>query len=167
MGKLKNFKKMPFEIASVLTDNSTIRKLVTIDSKDALSKDGELSAEEMLKQNYISFYAPIESGIKNVTHNTFIIINLEDFNFYATEGNTSASGAVYITTDASHALLEGNKLRLLELLDAVENTLNNAKLTVAGKIEVFSATFVVLSEFRSGYRISFRCNDLQSRKAEI
>lgn len=167
--KLKNIKKAPIEIASTLALNDTIVRLIYDDDPSVLinKKEIKVSIQELIDNNYIGFYPATETGIKSVDKNTFIIINLEDFSLQAADSNISVAGAIYITTDKSHALLSGNKLRLLELADEIDHTLNNIKLSSAGKITVNSMHYTVFSDFRSGYRINFRLNDQSNRKAEL
>lgn len=167
--KLKNLKKVPFEIATLLAADDTIVRLLYDDDPSALIKKTgiSISMQELIASNYIGFYPATESGIKEINRNTFIIINLEDFNFTSAENNTSTSGAIYITTDKDHCALNNNSLRLLELVDRIEEVLDNKKLSSAGKIHINSANYVVFSDFRIGYRINFRIYDQQTRKAEL
>ena len=175
--KLKNLKKTPFEIAEklIITDKvekllarDNILKLLFNDEDSALNKEVSATTIEYLIQNdYIGFYPATESGINNIERNTFLIINFEDFNFQNTDNNTSVSGAIYITTDKNHCLLENKKLRLLELIDSIETMLEGEKLSSAGQIRLTSANYVVFSDFRCGYRINFRINDQATRKAEL
>ena len=166
--KLKNLKKAPIEIASLLAANKTILQLVYDDHPSVLTSPTEinLGINELINSNYIGFYPATESGINEVDRNTFIVINMEDFGLQNSD-SVSASGAVYITTDKAHSLLDGNRLRLLELADAIEGCLNGAKLSSAGVIQVSSINYVVFSDFRSGYRINIRLLDQQGRKAEL
>ena len=119
--KLKNLKKAPIEIASLLAANKKIIQLIKDDSPSALTKpkDFEIGVQELINSEYIGFYPATETGIKEVNRNTFIIINLEDFSLHTTDNNINASGAIYITTDRAHCLLDNNSLRLLELADAI------------------------------------------------
>lgn len=167
--KLKNIKKIPFEIASVLVSNEDVVKLIYDDDPSVLLKKNKIniSMEELIQKNYIGFYPATETGINSIDRNTFIIINLEDINLQNTDININTSGAIYITTDKAHCLLNNNKLRLLELADVIEDVLENQKLSSAGKIILTSVNYVVFSDFRSGYRINFRCSDQQTRKAEL
>jgi hypothetical protein len=167
--KLKNLKKAPFEIATLLAGNPNIVRLIYDDKPSVLTNKEEfnLSIKELVEQDYIGFYPATESGIKDIDKNTFIVINLEDFSFNNTDNNTRVSGAIYITTDKAHCLLNDNRLRLLELVDEIEDTLEGKKLSSAGQIYISSASYVVFSDFRSGYRISFRVNDQPTRKAEL
>lgn len=166
--KLRNLKEIPFQIASELAKNPKIFSLIYNDSSSVLNENIPLvDLNELIKNNYIGFYPATESGIKDVDKNTFIIINLEDFNLQNADYNVSTSGAIYITTDKAHCLLDGGKLRLLELVDEIESALEGFKFLAAGKISLISANYVVFSDFRCGYRINFRINDQTARKAEL
>ena len=109
--KLKNLKNAPIEIASTLASNETIIRLIYDDEPSVLlnKKTISLSIEELINQNYIGFYPATETGINSIDRNTFIIINLEDFNLQNTDSNTGCTGAIYITTDKAHCLLSNNK----------------------------------------------------------
>ena len=167
--KLKNLKKAPIEIASLLAANKKVVQLIKDDSPSALiqPKEQESTVQELINSNYIGFYPATEAGINEIDRNTFIIINLEDFSLNSIDNNINASGAIYITTDKAHSLLENNSLRLLELADAIEGCLEGVKLTSAGTLQIFSINYVVFSDFRSGYRINIRLVDQQGRKAEL
>lgn len=167
--KLKNLKKAPMEIASLLASNENIVRLIYDDESSVLTnkKVINISIKELIEKDYIGFYPATESGIKSIERNTFIIINLEDINLQNADSNIGANGAIYITTDKAHALLNENKLRMLELADEIEGTLENVKLSSAGKVVVSSINYVVFSDFRCGYRINIRFNDQQNRKAEL
>ena len=174
--KLKNLKKVPFEIvekliitpyASKYAARDTILQLLFDDSASVNTEVSNETIDYLIAKNYIGFYPATESGIKDNDRNTFLIINLEDFSLQNADNNVSASGAIYITTDKSHALLENKKLRLLELADAIDTMLDGEKLSSAGQIRIISINYVVFSDFRCGYRINFRINDQQQRKAEL
>ena len=167
--KLKALKTAPIEIATTLATNDDIVRLLYDDEPSVLinKKSISLSIQDLIEQNYIGFYPATETGINSIERNTFIIINLEDISFNSTDANTNIAGSIYITTDKNHCLLSNNKLRLLELVDLIEESLENCKLSAAGKVRVISANYMVFSDFRSGYRISFRISDQLSRKAEL
>lgn len=166
--KLRNLKEIPFQIASELAKNAKILSLIYNDSSAVLNEDApSIDVNTLIEKKYIGFYPATESGIKDVDKNTFIIINLEDFNLQNTDYNVSTSGAIYITTDKAHCLLDGGKLRLLELVDEIESTLEDFKFLAAGKVSLTSANYVVFSDFRCGYRINFRISDQTARKAEL
>ena len=167
--RLKNIKKAPFEIATVLATNENIVRLLCDDRPSVLIDKININTttEELIQKKYIGFYPATESGIQDIDRNTFIIINIEDMSLRSADNNISVSGAIYITTDIAHSLLDNNAIRLLELIDEIEATLENQKLTSAGKVQLNSVNYVVFSDFRSGYRINFRFNDQATRKAEL
>lgn len=167
--KLRRLKDVPFEVAQLLANNQNIVRLLYDDSPSVLITKNNLDIDvnTLIEENYIGFYPASETGIEDVNKNTFIIINLEDFNLQNTDNNTSVSGAVYITTDKAHCLLSNGKLRLLELADEVDNALDGQKISAAGQIRVTSINYIVFSDFRCGYRVNFRLNDQQIRKAEL
>lgn len=166
--KLKHIKKAPFEIAQELAKNKRIVNLIYNDNPSALTdSDINMSIQELISENYIGFYPATETGINLIDRNTFIIINLEDLNLQTRDNNISTTGAIYITTDKAHALLENNSLRLLELVDEIDGCLENIKLSSAGRVQLTSVNYVVFSDFRSGYRINFRINDQPVRKVEL
>lgn len=167
--KLRNLKDIPFQLAAELVKNKNIVNLIYDDKSSALNNEEALISDinQLIAENYIGFYPATETGIKDVDKNTFIIINLEDFSLQGVDYNTTTTGAIYITTDKSHCLLDNGKLRLLELIDEIETTLEGNKLASAGKVSLTSANYVVFSDFRCGYRINFRISDQTARKAEL
>lgn len=166
--RLKNLKKAPMEIASLLAADEKVIKLIYNDSPSALTESfSPISMQDLINQDYIGFYPAIESGIKDIERNTFIIINTEDFALAQNGINTTVSGAIYVTTDKAHSLLTNGAIRLLELVDAIDSCLENQKLSSAGKISLVDVQYVTFSDFRCGYRIGFRLIDQQSRKAEL
>ena len=175
--KLKNIKNIPAQIASELVSfkdekrekiTNKIISLLYNDSADALeSVAPKISLEELIDQNYIGFYPAVEVGINSIDKSTFLIINIENIDFYDSEGGIEVTGGIYVTTDKAYSLLKGNKLRLLELVDLIDSALDGEKIGAAGKITLTGANYVVFSDFRCGYRIDFRLADQQKRKAEL
>ena len=94
--KLKNLKKVPFEIATLLASDDTIVRLIYDDEPSTLvsKKTLSISMQELIASNYIGFYPATESGIKEVDRNTFIIISMEEFSLQGADHNTRASGAI-------------------------------------------------------------------------
>ena len=167
--KLRKLKDIPYQIAQILASSEDVVRLIYSDEPSVLLTKNQITVNvnDLINDDYISFYPATESGIKDIKRNTFIIINCEDFNLQAADKNVAVSGAIYITTDKAHSLLSQGKLRLLELADAIDSALDGKKLTAAGQIILSSVNYVVFSDFRSGYRINFRIQDQQTRKAEL
>lgn len=167
MGKLANINKSVLQIGQLLAQNSKIASLLYYDTPDALEQDIDISLNQLINDKYITVYPPVETAIKDITRNTFLIILLDNINLRYTDNNKSANITIYVSTDADHILLENNKNRLLELNDLIVETLDNKKLSSAGQIMISSISHVMLNEFRAGYRISLSLTDQEIRKAEI
>lgn len=164
MSKLMNIKKAPFEIAQILGGNELIQRLLVIDTPNALTKSfTPLSINELLANKYINITPRLENGKIDSGRNTFIEVRINECDF-AREG---AVGEVLIGTDTEHALLENNKIRLLELADAIEGILNERKISTAGKILCRFVQEIEYSEFTYGYTIAFSISDQQTQKGDV
>ena len=85
MNKLINFKKLPYELASVIARDAIVQRLLINDTINALDEpvpalsnlpDGSNPssiAQYLIKENYISIAAPTESGIENYTRTSIFI----------------------------------------------------------------------------------------------
>lgn len=166
MKNLVNIKKIPFEIAQLLAGNPNFCSLILDDSDDPGKV--ETSLTELLNSHYLTIYPPVnDGGITDYGRNTYVVILLDSITTESQDNNMNVTGYIYITTDNSHILLSQNRSRLLELADVVLQTLNGAKLTSAGQMEIGSITHVMISNFRAGYRINFTVTDQQTERAEI
>lgn len=165
--KLRNLKKLPYEIASFLASQPEINSLLTIDTSDALKQKSSLTAQELIDKEYVSYGLITDNDLKRMTRNTFLVINVESINLFAAENNILFSGAIYISTDKAHEFLDGGRLRLLELADIIETKLQNEKFSAGGVLDIHFIDSVIFSEYRRGYRLSFRCYDQLTKKAEL
>lgn len=178
MNKLINFKKLPYELASVIAYDAIVQRLLVNDSIDALDEPvpalsnlPDLStssiAQYLIKENYISIAAPTESGIENYTRNTFIIINIDSIDFHDGNENNAATGSIFFVTDDEHQYLSNNRLRLFEIADAVINILDNRKFSSAGTFRIESLDTIFFSEFQRGYRLVFSLKDIDNTESAV
>ena len=167
MKNLDTIKKIPMDIAVTLASNSKLQQLLVDDSNKLSDNFKPYSINQLLEIGFISFTPVIDNNIQDNTRNSFLIINLDEINFADRDDNLSVNGAIFIGTDRQHALLDGNTLRLLEIIDEVLKTLNHKKLSASGEIQLNYATFVSYSEQVFGYKIMFNINEQTTRKAEI
>lgn len=172
MTALKNIKKVPYEIASLLATEPIIRSLLYIDQPNALLKtfsfdDGKSAAQHLIDEKYIHLFPIVETGIKDFDRNTFIQISLDSVSFVRDHTSVRGSGTILVTTDNTHIMLEDNKNRLLELVDLIDRRLNNAKLSSSLALKISRATSVAVSNFRSGYMIFFDVADQRNAEVEL
>lgn len=164
MEKLANLKKAITEIAILLSQDTILKCLIVNDNITQPIPEKDLN--DLLSEEYISIYPPVENGIKKIDRHTFLIIIMDSISIANSE-TSRANISIYVTTDSEHIWWANNKNRLLELCDRVVSVLDEVKLSSAGQINVTSINHVMLSEFRAGYRINLNITDLQIRKAEI
>lgn len=168
MKKIDNIEKSILEIGQLLAGNSQIVQLLYNDTPNALNEEvPSLSVNDLINQKYICLYPPVFDAVDNNSRNTYCILLLDAINFAQQDNNIGATYTLYITTDDAHILLNNNQNRLLKLLNLITQTLDNQKLTASGTINLSSASHVMLSNFRAGYRIRFSITDSMTRKAEI
>lgn len=168
MVNLINIKKSPAEIATVLAKDDTIKKLLVIDTADALEKEVPegVDLNYLLEKHYISMEPPVENRIQEYDRNTFISI-LVDTVTPASEGNMRAGYVIYVSTNMDHQMLENNRNRLLELADRILHLLQDKKFTAAGQMNFNSMSHLMLSEFHSAYRMAFSMTDQQKKVGDI
>lgn len=164
MEKLANIKKAVKEIALLLSLDDQLKCLL-INEKDT-DNIPTFTVNDLLKNEYISMYPPIESGIQKIDRHTFIVILIDSINLMNSE-NSRANISVYVSTDSEHIGWAQNQNRLLEMCDRVIDVLDEKKLSSAGQINITSINHVMLSEFRAAYRLNLNLTDIQVRKAEI
>lgn len=162
MGKLKNIKTLPLEMALTLASNSKIQKLLYIDTPSALEEELTNSID-LIAEGYIRTEVYSESGIQNYTKNTLLVISIDSIVL----STTSVSGEILIVTADETSLLENNKSRLLELADEIITSLDLQKFSGAGELRISSIRNITLSQFKTGYAIQFSCQDQPHRKAEL
>lgn len=167
MVSLINIKKSPVEIATVLAQDDTIKKLLIIDNPNALSQDvPEVDLNYLLENHYISMEPPVENRIQQYDRNTFISI-LVDTIMPASEGNFRANYVIYVSTNMDHQMLDDNKNRLLELSDRIIRLLQDKKFSSSGQMNFSSMSHLMLSEFHSAYRLGFSMVDQQKKVGDI
>ena len=169
MSKLVNVKKARLEIASLLGQDKTLLSLLLNDKPSALTDEvvqgtKVMGLNELISKNYICFSTPLESAMKDISRNTFLVILVDSMTFAQSDG-VRASFVLYFTTDNAHILMDGN--RLLEGCDRIAEVLQDRKLSSAGQIKITSMQYVNFSTYRQGYAIYLSITDLQERQAEI
>lgn len=169
MKNLRNIKKTYFEIAQLLAQNERLQRLLVLESDDPFKESfTSLTINELFEKKYISLTTPfLEEGIETNWRNMFLTIRFDDISFEGMNDNFEVRGAIVFGAHDNYVMLKDNKCRLLEIIDEVLKTLDDQKLSAAGKISVSGCTAVSFSPYVTGYRMSFYFSDLSSRKAEI
>ena len=167
MSALETIKKIPMEIVVLLASNLKLQQLLVSSNNDPSSWTNTYDINTLLNQEYISITPVVDQNISTNNKNAFAIVNLDEIDFSRQDNNILASGTIFIGTDKQHAVLKNNKLRLLEMIDEIFQTLDRKKLSTSGEIDLQYATFISYSEYVFGYKITFTVTEQESRKVEI
>lgn len=168
MRSLRNLKKCVLEIAQILAQDDILCRLLVNDSDNALDEVVTgIDLNDLIDDNYICMFPPVENRIEDYGRNTFITILLDEISFLSDGQNNLGTIIIYTSTNADHLLLANNKNRLLEMNDRVAQLLDGKKLSSAGTLRLQTMLHTMLSEFHAGYRIRLTIVDQESGKAEI
>ena len=166
MRNLINIKRAVLEIANLLAQDEMLCKLLVNDTASAMTDAApSKTINDLIQENYISIFPPVENRIEEYGRNTFVSILVDNINGDSTTLHTTI--VVYVSTNADHILLNNNKNRLLEAVDRINTKLQNQKITAAGKLDITNISHVMLSEFHSGYKINIRFEDQATGNGEI
>ena len=152
MGRFNNISHIVLDLAYILSQDTTIQKLLRNDKPTAATDNfaALLSAEEMINKHYIELYPTITNDIQYP--NTFITIIVHDVDT-VNDVNVTASFSIYVASTYQTWLLEDNSERVLVIADRIDELLNNKKISAAGTININSVNFLSLSENRPSYCI--------------
>lgn len=168
MKTLGKITTLPCEIIQLLATNERLQKLLLIDTNDINVADFEKwHWAKLIESDYMSIAPIVDGNITNNSRNTFLIVHLDDIDSYGWEDNIEISGSVFIGTNLEHVWLQGNKLRLLEMIDEIMKTLDNYKFSVAGKMTVYRASSVVYANKSFGYRVFFKIKEQENKGVEL
>ena len=103
MSKLVNVKKARLEIANLLGQDKTLLSLLLNDKPSALTDEvvqgtKVMGLNELISKNYICFSTPLESAMKDISRNTFLLILVDNMTFAQSDG-VRASFVLYLSTD--------------------------------------------------------------------
>lgn len=162
---LKNIINAPLEIVDILSQEKAVLNLIYNDNSDVLKYlDREVDLELLFKHEYIQLFSPLATEINNYKTGITLSIVLDEIEFYE---NYVGMIRIYVSSDNSLIKLDGNKNRLLELVNKLVSVLDGAKLSSAGALKILNVNYVIVNENRSGYRINCAVSDYQIVKAEI
>ena len=158
---LTNAQKALYEMKSLLLNNENIRKILVYDQPDAL----EQAAPDISQASkHITFFPISEVGITNYTENTLMTITCSVVD---PETDSEDDGSVYlgyiITVITTKNLweLKNYKIRLLELISEITETLNGYKCSLPIPLTVLKAEDVVFDGSHAGYVLKIDTQDLQ------
>lgn len=162
---LKNIINAPLEIIDLLSQEKAILNLIYNDKSNVLNYlDNEVNLEALFKNEYVQLFSPLATEINHYQTGITLSVVMDEIEFYE---NCVGMIRIYVSSDNSLIKLDGNKNRLLELVNRLVSVLDGTKLSSAGALKILNVNYVIVNENRSGYRINCAVSDYQSVKAEI
>jgi len=124
-----------YQIKNILLNDSLIRKLLYLQTADALTSAINVTTTEV--QNLISIipYVQDDGGIENSSQSNFIVIYTPLMDFTSdVEHRVTISIDIFVYKD--YYLLDAGKMRLTQILNRVISLLENKKLAFAEKFTI-------------------------------
>jgi hypothetical protein len=143
-----------FQIRNILTNDEVVRKLLYIQTPAALTSTDNVTTAMVANLITIVPYVTDIGGIENSSQSNFIVIYPSYLDLSSdVEHVIDISIDLFVYKD--HYILNGNKLRLNQLLDRVIYLLEDKKLSFAERFTISSAK---LTNIDNGKTIGFLTN---------
>lgn len=168
MQTLNNIIKTPYEIATLLSKDEKLCRLLVDDSNEPQKLDRLPDLEYMLNNKYINITTPTGDGqLQDIGRNNYLVIFLDSLDFETEDSNISASIYIYVVSNISCLLINKVDNRLLEMTNRIYQVLNGQKLSSSGEIQLKTAFKIQIDDFNDAYRINCTLTDQQTRKVSI
>ena len=156
MTNIENLDKVVFEIKTILLKNENFKKLLKYNTPDALAGAAVQKSEVV---NFVktrpALYMVEEDLDLNL--NTFAVIYIPTISF-----SDKLSDVTYIVdlfTRKEILELDNNKLRLHQMLSEASVALDNQRISFAGRLNLVSATYVVVGNHYVGFQLEINVID--------
>lgn len=163
----ETIKKLPLEMALLLAKQEKLQRLLVIDDPDISGEFEMKSWDKLIDEGYISITPIVFEDYSKKGVNTYLCIVLDDISFTNTDNAVQVRGQILIGSNFDHLLMKNYELRLLSILETLEQTLNNHKFSAAGKLNIHGANSVSYSNFSFGYIVNFSIEEQQHEGVEI
>jgi hypothetical protein len=145
-----------YQIKNLLINDEVIRRLLYIQTPNALTVEQTVSAAQV--DNLISIipYVEDEGGIENSSQSNFIVVypSLFDFNSDI-EHIVNLSIDIFVYKD--YYLLDGSKMRITQIINRILKILENKKLSFAEKVTMSDSRLVSIDKGKTlGYITTWR-----------
>lgn len=151
MEGIKKLDRVIVEIKKMLLRNENLKKLIYYNTPDALAKASV--TDRTLVDPFIKTTPAIymiEDGTE-IELNSFIVIYTPTINF--TTKLNDVTFIVDIFTRKEILELDNNQLRLHQMLGEISSSLDNQRVSFAGRINLSNATYVVVGNRYVGFQL--------------
>jgi hypothetical protein len=124
-----------YQIKNILLNDLTIRKLLYLQTPDALMSNVSVTTTQAQGLISIVPYVQDDGGIENSSQSNFIVIYPPLMDFTSDiEHRATISIDIFVYKD--YYILDGAKMRLTQILNRIMNLLENKKLAFAEKFTI-------------------------------
>lgn len=145
MGVFKKTEKSLFQIKALLLQNENIRKLLYNMRPSALAESAP-TIDQVKDLISLTPYLEDKDGVSTSYRNAFMAIYPTRFILDTVSDLTQIAITVFITKD--YYELDNESIRVLSILDEVQNTLDGEKLEFAGRLEIQNGIIEIIDTNR-------------------
>jgi hypothetical protein len=156
MSSIKNIDRVIMEIKKMLLTNENIRKLLGDNTPSALENAAptKVSVSDFILTTPAVYMAEDETNLK---HNTFAVIYIPLFEFNSQMNDLTF--VIDIFTRKELIELDNNQLRLHQLLAEIVETIDNKRVSMAGRIQTTTATYINIGNRYLGFQMEMSVLD--------
>ena len=137
------------EFKTALLANEDLRKMLFYESPDALSK----TAPTVANVTDLIVLRPLaESGIKDFGKHTYIVIDIDLIDLDISDDNAIVTNVdIAVISQFDTWVLDGDKIRVLEICNRVLNAIDSKKFTQSGEADVWEIRRVTINKQSTSY----------------
>jgi len=156
MTNIGNLDKVVFEIKTILLKNENFKKLLKYNTPDALAGAAVQKSEVV---NFVKTSPALYMVEKDLdlNLNTFAVIYIPTISF--SDNLNDVTYMVDLFTRKEILELDNNKLRLHQMLSEASISLDNQRISFAGRLHLISATYVVVGNHYVGFQLEINVID--------
>lgn len=156
MTNISNLDKVIMEIKKLLLKSENFKKLLKYNTPDALSGAAVAKADvEAFVKTTPSLYM-VEEDV-DLSLNTFSVIYIPTISF--SDKLNDMTFIIDLFTRKEILELDNNQLRLHQMLSEAAQTLDNQRISFAGRLSLTSATYVVVGNHYVGFQLEMNVID--------
>jgi len=156
MTNIKNLDKVIYEIKALLLKNENFKKLLKYNTPDALSGAAVVKNEvsDFIKTSPALYM--VEEDL-DLSLNTFAVVYIPTISF--SDKAYDITFTVDLFTRKEILQLNNNQLRLHQMLAEASQSLENQRISFAGRLALVSASYVVAGNHYVGFQLEMNVID--------
>lgn len=156
MSSIKNIDRVVSEIKKMLLNNENIRKLIAVNTPNALTS--EAPSKNIASEFILTSPAVYMTEDENqVNYNTFAVVYIPLLEFNSQMNDLTF--AIDLFTRKELIELDNSQLRLHQLLAEIVESIDNKRVSMAGRIQLTTATYINIGNRYLGFQIEMSIID--------